>query len=140
VLIQTLTPRHPVLLAVAAHDYRVFFRSEISVRRDLGYPPFSRLALVRFSGPEAAAAEDAAEAAVAEGRRLAAAFAGRLEILGPVPSPLARLRGLYRFQALVRAAAAETRRRFLRQWLPSLEKGLPPGLRLTLDIDPYHLL
>jgi primosomal protein N' (replication factor Y) len=140
VLIQTLTPRHPVLQAVAAHDYRSFFQSEIGVRRELGYPPFSRLALIRFSGPVAEAAETAAAAAAAEGRRLAADFGADMEILGPAPSPMARLREQYRFQILIRAATAETRRRFLRLWLPPLEKATPAGLKLTVDIDPYQLL
>jgi primosomal protein N' (replication factor Y) len=138
VLIQTLNPRHPVLLAAAAHDYRAFFQAEIEARRELGYPPFSRLALIRFSGPEAPAAEAAAEAAAESGRRLAAESDAPLEILGP--APLARLREQYRFQLLIRGATAEARRRFLAAWLPLAEKTTPAGLKLTADIDPYHFL
>ncbi|MDR2725400.1 MAG: primosomal protein N' [Candidatus Adiutrix sp.] len=138
VIVQTLNPRHPALRAAAAHDYRAFFQSEIQARRELGYPPFSRLALIRFSGPEAPAVEAAAEAAAAAGRDLAAGPG--LEILGPAPAPLVRLREQYRFQILIRGATAEARRRFLAAWLPLAEKATPAGLKLTADIDPYHFL
>jgi len=138
VIIQTLNPRHPVLRAAAAHDYRAFFQAEIEARRELGYPPFSRLALIRFSGPEAPAVEAAAEEAAEAGRRLAAG--SDLEILGPAPAPLARLREQYRFQILIRGATALVRRRFLSAWLPLAEKKAPAGLKLTTDIDPYHFM
>jgi primosomal protein N' (replication factor Y) len=139
VLIQTTNPRHPALLAASAHDYRAFFQAEIEARRELGYPPFGRLALIRFSGPEARAAEAAAEEAAAAGRRLAAGVPETtLEILGP--APLGRLREQYRFQILIRAATAEVRRRFLADWLPTAEKTTPPGGKFTTDIDPYHFM
>jgi primosomal protein N' (replication factor Y) len=140
VLIQTLNPRHHVLKTAAVHDYRAFFQAEIEVRRGLGYPPFSRLALIRLSGPEARAAEAAAVAAAESGRRLAAESGAPLEILGPAPAPLARLREQYRFQILIRGATAEVRRRFLAAWLPLAEKTTPAGLKMTADIDPYHFL
>jgi primosomal protein N' (replication factor Y) len=144
VLIQTLNPRHPVMRAAARHDYRAFFKAEIEARRELGYPPFSRLALIRFSGPEAAAVEAAAEAAAAGGRilgrRLAAESGEELEILGPAPAPLARPREQFLFQILIRGATSEVRRRFLAAWLPEAEKAAPAGLKLTADIDPYHFL
>jgi primosomal protein N' (replication factor Y) len=104
----------------------------------LGYPPFSRLALIRFSGPEAPAVEAAAEEAAEAGRRLAAG--SDLEILGPAPAPLARLREQYRFQILIRGATAAVRRRFLSTWLPLAEKRASAGLKLTTDIDPYHFM
>ena len=140
VLIQTLNPRHPVLRAAAGHDYRAFFQAEIEARRELGYPPFSRLALIRFSGPQAAEVEAAAQAAAAAGRRLADESDEPPEILGPAPAPLARLREQFRFQILIRGATAGIRHRFLAAWLPLAEKMTPPGLKLTADIDPYHFM
>ncbi len=140
VLIQSLNPRHPVLTAVAAHDYEAFFASEIEARRELGFPPFSRLALIRFSGPD----EAQVAAGAAEARRLAEEMAAGLgpglELRGPMPSPLARLREMFRYQLLVRAASNELRHRFLSLWLEPVRAKLPKELRLVADIDPYHLL
>lgn len=140
VLIQTLMPRHPVLKAVADHDYESFFQSEIGVRAELGYPPFGRLALIRLSGPDEMTVCSVAETAARPGRIWAEKLGPGLELMGPVPSPLARIKDQYRFQFLVRAAGVGKRELFLEKWLPEVRKGLIPGQRLILDIDPYHLL
>ncbi len=67
VLIQTYQPDHYVFQTVQAQDYDSFFQRELESRRQLGYPPFARLALVRLSGP-------VEESVAREARRLAAAL------------------------------------------------------------------
>lgn len=138
VLIQTLTPGHPVLQAVAAHDYEIFFEGEIKARVELGYPPFARLALIRLSGPH----EESLALQAQEAAELARPFltGSELELFGPVPCPLARVKERYRYQLLVRADDAALRHRFLEQWLPKLWAKLPKELRLTVDVDPYNLM
>ena len=72
VLIQTYQPEHYVFQMVQAQDFVGFYAREIETRRALGYPPFTRLALVRVSGPEA-------EPVAREARRLAAALKKALQ-------------------------------------------------------------
>ena len=48
VVVQTWQPEHPVLLRARTHDYEGFYRDEITARAELGYPPFGRLASLRF--------------------------------------------------------------------------------------------
>jgi primosomal protein N' (replication factor Y) len=91
VLIQTYQPDHYVFQAVQSQDYDSFFQRELESRRQLGYPPFTRLALVRLSGP-------LEEPVVREARRLAAVLEdfrhrdhelrSRVRILGPAPAGL----------------------------------------------------
>ncbi|MDL2226670.1 primosomal protein N' [Deltaproteobacteria bacterium OttesenSCG-928-M10] len=140
VLIQTLNPRHPVLLTVAEHDYEAFFESEIEARSELGFPPFSRLALIRYSGPEETSLAEQAQKTRDLATPILAKLEPGLELMGPVPSPLARAKDLFRYQLLIRAASNELRHRFLSLWLPVARAALPPALRLTVDVDPYHLL
>lgn len=140
VLIQTLNPRHPVLLTVAEHNYEAFFESEIEARSELGFPPFSRLALIRYSGPEAPPLAEQAQRTRDLADNIAAGLEPGLEIMGPVPSPLARAKDLFRYQLLIRAASNDLRHRFLGRWLPEARAALPQGIRLTVDVDPYHLL
>jgi primosomal protein N' (replication factor Y) len=142
VLIQTYQPEHYVFQAVKSQDYDAFWQREVQSRRQLGYPPFTRLALVRLSGP-------VEEPVVREARRLAAAlkhfqardqeWQGRLRILGPAPAGLTRLQGRYRWQILIksygRPALAHLLQNLGQVWTPA------PGshLSLTLDIDPATL-
>ena len=139
VLIQTLTPRHPVLQAAASHDYERFFEGEIKARLELGYPPFARLALVRLSGPHEESLAQLARDITDLGRPFLVAGDG-LDILGPVPSPMARIKERYRYQILIRATDASQRHKFLEKWLPLVRAQLPQELRLTVDIDPYNLM
>jgi len=142
VLIQTYQPEHYVFQTVQAQDYDSFFQRELETRRQLGYPPFTRLALVRLSGP-------VAETVAQEARRLAAALENlrsrdhelrdRVRILGPAPAGLTRLQGRFRWQILIksygRPALVHLLQHLHRVWTPAPRSHLS----LTLDIDPVSL-
>ena len=90
----------------------------------LGYPPFGVLARLLVADPDRARAEErgheAARAAAAPG----------VEVMGPLPSYVARRAGRYRFQVVIRAPNVETR-------AVALER-VPPGA--AIDVDPESLL
>jgi primosomal protein N' (replication factor Y) (superfamily II helicase) len=50
VVIQTLQPDHYSLKHVLLHDFKNFYREELEYRRELDYPPFSRIVLIEFTG------------------------------------------------------------------------------------------
>jgi primosomal protein N' (replication factor Y) len=142
VLIQTYQPEHYVFQAVQAQDYDSFFHRELESRRLLGYPPFTRLALVRLSGP-------AEEPVIREARRLAGLLENlrnrdhdlrtRVRILGPAPAGLTRLKDRFRWQILLKSYGRPSLLHLL-QHLPQI--WAPPTrsrLSLTLDIDPASL-
>jgi primosomal protein N' (replication factor Y) len=141
VLIQTVNPEHYALLAAKDHDYEGFYAEEVSHRQKMGYPPFGRLALIRLIGPEERPTEELAEKAAQLGREIGKKLAvPNLEVLGPAPAPIARLRGRFRFQTLIRADDHPGRSRFLGVWLPLVRKSLPKTVALTVDVDPYHMM
>lgn len=142
VLIQTYHPEHYVFQTVKTQDYEAFFAAEIAARQELGYPPFTRLALVRLSGPsEDAVSRQAHRLAEALRRiiRQEEAWSAAVRVLGPAPAGLAKLRGRFRWQLLIKsygrppllAALQEMRR--LWSTLPRQK------IDLTLDIDPANL-
>ncbi|MEW6488581.1 MAG: primosomal protein N' [Thermodesulfobacteriota bacterium] len=140
VFFQTRNPHHEVLAAAVAGDYEAFARAELRVRREAGFPPFRRLALLRISGPEAAAARTEAE--VQAGRARALAGTG-VEVLGPAPAPLERLRGRWRFQVLLKGPGPEAAplQRLLRRLLDRRDADPPaPEVRVQADVDPVNLL
>ena len=124
VVIQTYAPSHYAIRAAAALDSDAFADEELLRRRLLGYPPFSVLARLLVSDPDRARAE-------ARGRQAAEAVEGAgIEVLGPLPSYVARRAGRHRFQVVVRAPDASTR-------AAALER-VPPGV--AIDVDPESLL
>ena len=133
VLIQTRCPEHPAIISAVAHDVDGFLEHEMRQREELGYPPYSRAALVRFD------AVDEAEA-VREARRLTAVAtraAPEVDALGPAPAPLARLRNRYRYQLFLRSAKREP----LRRALLAVARSAPKGkVRVSIDVDPVSML
>ncbi len=132
-LLQTWTPEHPVLEALAANDRDAFVEAEMG-ERELGtMPPFGRLTALILSSENAHALEKTA-------RELAAAIpnAERLEVYGPADAPLALVRGRRRKRLLVRADRDVNLQAFLRAWLSRVK--VPASVRLTVDVDPYSFL
>ncbi|MGH8003232.1 MAG: replication restart helicase PriA, partial [Limisphaerales bacterium] len=101
VLIQTYQPENPILQEVATGDYRRFYENEIAERKKHFYPPFSRLVLLVFSSKKEEAAREAATTWAAKLAEMSKT-AKPLEVLGPAPHFLAKLRNRYRWQVMLK--------------------------------------
>lgn len=134
VLVQGYAIEHYAVAAAAQHDYETFLARELLERQELGYPPYTHMALVRCEGPSEAGTLKAA-ADVAEVLR-ERALANEVQILGPAPAPIARIKTLWRAQILLKSPS----RKALRQVIgPALPKSVG-SVRRILDVDPYSML
>jgi len=134
VLIQTWSPDHYALEFVARHDYHGFAAVELPQRQALGYPPFGHLVNLVLAG------NDSGQVAAAAAR-LAAGLArhlGEVELLGPAPCLLHKLRGRSRVQILLKAGQRLPLRRLLDRLNTSVR--LPAGVTLTVDVDPLDMM
>jgi len=134
VMIQTRNPGHAAVALAAAHDAAAFVERELADRAVLGYPPHVRLAMVRLDAPDEARVRAEAERVAALARRVAA---DGLQVLGPAPAPIERLRGRFRFQLLLRAATRGALRPAL---LAVARAAVPREVRLVIDVDPVSML
>jgi primosomal protein N' (replication factor Y) len=141
VFIQTYSPQHQSVMVAQSHDVRSFYETELQERRELFYPPFSRLTLLKIQGNDLKKSSDASKQLVARARNLKSAFKAfdEIQILGPAPAPLSRLRGKYRFQALLKGHSPSVLKEFCRRLLGD-EKWIPSGTKVQVDVDPLHML
>jgi primosomal protein N' (replication factor Y) len=132
-ILQTWTPEHPVLMALAAGDRDAFIDAEMAEREAASLPPYGRLAALILSGENPQAVEKLA-------RDLAESIpnAERLEVYGPADAPLALVRGRRRKRLLVRADRDVDLQGFLRVWISRVK--VPASVRLNVDVDPYSFL
>ncbi len=136
VLIQTRDVGHYCWQYVAKSDYEGFYREEIARRQRYGYPPFVRLAMIRFSYErESQAGEEAMQEACAFLKREARTLQVRL--LGPVPSPIPWLSGRKRWHCLIKAQDWQIARRL---YCAVLARPEAAKLRIQLDLDPMSML
>jgi primosomal protein N' (replication factor Y) len=141
VIVQTYAPDHYALEHLVAHDYEGFFQAESEFRRALNYPPFGRLVNLRLDGPKPAEVEKQAQALAAKLRALQARtpnYREHVEVLGPAPAPIDKLRNRYRWQLLLRSKQSALLLSFARQAREALRRA--PNVRLHIDVDPYSML
>ncbi len=137
VIIQTQFPEHPLLVRLIGEGYESFALSALQERREAGWPPFSRLALLRAEARDSAALDSFLRAAAAEGHRVAA---GDLKILGPAAALIARRADHFRAHLLIETALRSALQRFLARWLPKIEElPHPAGVRWSIDVDPLEV-
>lgn len=138
VLIQTYHPHHYALRHATAQDYRGFYEEEIRHRRNHGYPPFVALAMLLSRHKDA---QRALETAQQLRRALLEADSSRAcRVLGPAPAPLARLRGEYRVQLLVKSRSRKQMRDVIDRAFASLESDGHDLRAVSLEIDPVNMM
>lgn len=133
VLIQTYDPEHHAIQRAIHHDVMGFFEHELKDRRELSYPPFSRMVLARIDSLDEKEAQ-AAGAVLARAARRATNEA-EVIVLGPTAAPIAKVRNRFRFRVTLRSAAREK----LRQGALAIHaamQSLPRGVRASIDVDP----
>ena len=138
VIMQSFDPDHPALRAASTHDFAAFFARESRERRELSYPPFGHLVEIEVNGK----GEERVYKAGEEVKRALAgpAAAAGVDLLGPAPKPLARLKGKERWHILLRGRSRPGLRALLDAALPVIRSLRLPGIHLAVDVDPHQLL
>jgi primosomal protein N' (replication factor Y) len=139
VVVQTWDPNHPAISFAARHDVDAFLAREMVARRELGYPPFTRAALVRVDGLDEAQAREACASLARVARATEPVRTGSVLVQGPAPAPITRVRNRWRFRLMLRSAE----RAALRAVLAAIDEArakLPREIRAAVDVDPVQLL
>lgn len=134
VLIQSAFPDHYALTHAAEQDYEGFYLAESEFRRRFRYPPFTAMIAVLLRGSQRETVEREAE----ETGRAIEDSVRQIEdarIQGPTPAPLERLKGVWRFQVLVRSAERVALRAAVREALRRTRAA-----DRIVDVDPLNLL
>ena len=141
VIIQTWAPHHYSIRAAREQDYARFIRRELELRRELFYPPFARLAMVRIEGEEPRAVERIASEVAAALVRNAGSGPDALRVLGPAPAPIERIKKRYRWQVMVKSEGLGAMRQALGAMRTALaSRAGASGVHLIVDIDPVRML
>lgn len=151
VVVQSYTPEHYSIVHASGHDYASFVRDELKHRRTLHYPPYCRLILVTLSHEQLPLLLKMAEnyALNLQGRArqlrwfasLDKLSADALDLLGPVASPLPKLKSRYRFQCIIKWRGAIDAIGLARQIAEELEDSVRDNnLQISIDVDPQMLM
>ncbi len=137
VIIQTFNPQHYALQHTRRHDYQSFYSDEIEYRKALQYPPFGSIINLRLSSVKKEALMEMAETVGIQARKLAARYGNGAEIIGPSESPLAKIRGEYRQQMLIKGKNSKVLHSIAHELLAKHDVST---VKMTIDVDPENFM
>ena len=137
VIIQTFNPDHYALRHAQNHDYKSFYAEEIDFRNALQYPPFGRIINFRLSSIKKDALIEEAHRLGKLAKKLSARLGNIAEIIGPAESPLAKIRGRFRFQMLIKGQDISILHQIAQDLL---QKCANSTVKITADVDPENFM
>jgi len=158
VMIQTYYTDHPVIRYLQKEGYRPFFDAVLEERRQLFYPPFSRLINITLSSEDEKLLEkeslrfrvklEERLAGIAGTKRAAGhdhhdsdKAAAYLQVAGPAPAPMYKLRGSYRRRMFIKTTSNRKIVARLRKWEDNEKNfSLPAKIRVIIDVDPVDMM
>ena len=139
VILQTFNPHHPAIEAAVKQNYGMFYGWEIRNRKALFYPPYSHLALVRLEGAKEDAVVRTGAAVARLLRAMAASTKETVRVLGPAPSPLAKIKRRHRWQILVKCGSRPVLADLMEELLGRRESAAG-DVRMIIDVDPLDFM
>ena len=135
VLIQTHHPDHPLLQTLLHKGYQAFAKSALQERQAAGLPPIRHLVLLRCESVATQAAQTFLQQALECARQV---DIKNIDLFGPLPAPMERRAGRYRYQIMLQSDQRKDLHQFLSWWAPQLQKMVSARkVRWSLDVDPY---
>ena len=135
VIIQTHNPGNDTIDYAANLDFEGFSKFDLEFRKLLNYPPFSRIILLHFRGDEESKVKEYAEYIH---KQLQPYLHDDVSMTLPVPSPVERAKGKYRYQIVIKGNKMKTLREAVRTL--ALHHTAPAGIDFYADVDPQSLL
>jgi len=140
VVIQTFNPDHYAIQRAKNHDYEGFNADELRTRKSLDYPPFSRLINLQLSSLNEVRGRQEAEELGRRARAFSQEQSGPfpvVEVIGPAEAPIARIKGRYRWQILLKSDNLHALHSLTRRLLTSDSVG---RLDIKVDVDPINFM
>jgi len=141
VIVQTYRPKHYAVQAAAKHDYDTFFEEEVAHREGAGYPPVRKMANIMVESEDGELAQRAAQAIQRLARESRDALGiGSIELLGPSPATVRRVKKKYRWNLALLAPSSKALNAVCREVRESFG-SLPYAnqAQIKIDLDPHGI-
>ncbi len=134
---QTLRPEHYAIQLAQKHDYLSLYEKEMEIRKNPMFPPFLRMVNLKVSGCK----ESQVQATAAQVATLCRKAVGKnVEVLGPAPSPIDRIRDRYRWQVLLKGQEASILHKMCSKLIEQYSTLTKGDIRISIDVDPESMM
>ncbi len=138
VVIQTYNPEHYSITAVENEQVQQFVSQELNLRKQLNYPPYTKMIRILLRGQDDKQLENIADNMATEIQNM------EYHVLGPNTCPIPKIKGEYRWHVLIslRADPLESLHSQLQNYLITQKNILNQQgtIRMAIDIDPVNMM
>lgn len=140
VIFQTYNPEFYALESAKQQNYLDFYKTEIQSREEFDYPPFSQVVRIILSCENNFRAEKSAQEIALRLNTIIdkQGVSERLIVMGPTTCVIEKIKGLYRFQIIIKNKMEEKGHMFITKFLNQI--SVPKDIKLTVDVDPIDIL
>ena len=135
VIIQTYNPQAAAIQFARRHDTDGFAETEMELRQQMNFPPYCHMSVITVRSEQ----EDVAALAMETlHKRLLAALPPQVQISDPLPAPLAKAYGQFRYQCTLKAPGARIMADICSREIREMNCG--EGVTISLDVDAYTFM
>lgn len=137
VIVQTFNPEHHSIVLAQAQDYEAFYKQEMFLRHQSGYPPFYFTVKISASHPSE---EVAAKKMYQIAEKLKNGLSEASRLLGPIPSGVSRIKNRYHYQIILKYKQEPHLHHILREILETSQKDQRQNLYVAIDYEPLNFI
>lgn len=138
VIVQTYTPEHYSIEFASQYKYNQFYEEEMAIRRKFRYPPYVFLTLITVSHKNHVKVIQATQRIV---QLLLQNVQKETVVLGPTPSPIARIKDRYRYQCMIKYRREPQLQKLITKIIDQFNDDiLKDDLLIVVDMEPYQLM
>ena len=137
VIIQTYNPDNFSIQDARRQDYGLFYETEIALRKQLKYPPFCDIIVIRFEGKDEKEIKTLSlEMYLEIQEKIEKSFS----VFKPMPSPIDKIQNRYRWRIIIKGNMNESTNELLNQILKDVYNQNLKDLRITIDVNPNNMI
>ncbi|MBQ7209142.1 MAG: primosomal protein N' [Lentisphaeria bacterium] len=135
VIVQTRQPDNDAIACAVNFDFDGFSEYDLEFRKMLDFPPFTRLIAVHFRGEDEEAVRSYGEEIV---KALSPYVLEGTSISAPLPAPIERIKGKFRYVVTIKGRKLKVLRQALR--ILALHRVPPKGVEMYVDVDAQSIM
>lgn len=138
VIIQSYNPDNFSIQCARKQNYEMFYDTEISLRKQLKYPPFCDIIVIGFSSENENNIKKVSDYIY---KKIDEKLIDKeLKIFKPMPAPIDKIQNKYRWRMIIKGNMDETINLAINECLKDVYDKNIKDIRITVDVNPNNMM
>ena len=137
VIIQSYNPENYSIQCARQQDFKMFYETEIALRKQLKYPPFCDIILIGFNSLNEKELINLSNWTYNYLKNLLPKE--ECNIFKPIPAPISKIQNRYRWRIILKAKMTDNINQILNNYLKEVYSKNLKDTRITIDVNPNNM-